>query len=115
MSATVTEGPAIVAGYEYRLQIEADAPVFPVGCTLVGHVRQKIADSAIVATLSTANGGLTRISDTIVEIKIPGSATANVPPGSVVMDLVRTDLNPDQHLNFLLEIPVVKSVTRGLI
>ena len=28
-------------------------------------------------------------------------------PGSVVMDVVRTDLHPDRHLNFTLEIPVI--------
>jgi hypothetical protein len=33
-------------------------------------------------------------------------------PGEVVLDLVRTDLTPDRHLGFLLEIPVVLPVTR---
>jgi hypothetical protein len=27
---------------------------------------------------------------------------------------VRTDLEPDRHLNFTLEIPVIRPVTRGL-
>jgi hypothetical protein len=30
------------------------------------------------------------------------------------MDMVRTDLQPDRHLNFTLELPVVWPVTRGL-
>jgi hypothetical protein len=114
MSVSVSDGPAIVAGYEYRLQLEADSPVFPVGCTLAAHVRTKVSDSAVIATLTTGNGGLARISDTTVEIVIPAAATANLPPGSVVMDMVRTDLDPDRHLNFTLEIPVVRPVTRGL-
>lgn len=114
MSVTVSEGPAIVAGYEYRLQLEADAPVFPSGCSLTAHVRTKVSDSAVIVTLTTANGGLFRIADTVVEIAIPPAATAGLAPGSVVMDVVRTDLDPDQHLNFTLEIPVIRPVTRGL-
>ena len=114
MSVSVSDGPAIVAGYEYRLQLEADSPVFPAGCTLAAQVRTKVSEGSIIATLTTANGGLARISDTVVEITIPAAGTANLPPGSVVMDMVRTDLEPDRHLNFILEIPVIRPVTRGL-
>ena len=114
MSVTVSDGPAIVAGYEYKLQLEADGPIFPAGCALTAHVRSKVSDSAIIATLTTGNGGLARISDTTVEITIGPSATANLAAGSVFMDMVRTDLNPDRHLNFNLEIPVIRPVTRGL-
>ena len=114
MSVTVSDGPAIVAGYEYRLQLEADSPVFPEGCTLAAQVRARVSDHTIIATLTTANGGLLRISDTIIEITIPAAGTANLSPGSVVMDMVRTDLEPDRHLNFTLEIPVIRPVTRGL-
>jgi hypothetical protein len=114
MSVSVSDGPAIVAGYEYRLQLEADSPVFPAGCTLAAQVRAKVSDNSVIATLTTASGGLARISDTVVEIAIPAAATANLPPGSVVMDMVRTDLEPDRHLNFTLEIPVIRPVTRGL-
>lgn len=114
MSIVVSEGPAIVAGYEYKLQIEADSPIFPAGCTLAAQVRSKVSDSSVIATLSTANGGLVRITDTIVEIIIPPTATASLAAGSVFLDMVRTDLSPDRHLNFNLEIPVIRPVTRGL-
>ena len=114
MSVSISDGPAIVAGYEYRLQLEADSPVFPAGCALTAQVRGKVSDSVIIATLTIANGGLARISDTVVEITIPPAATANLPPGNVVMDMVRTDLDPDRHLSFTLEIPVIRPVTRGL-
>ena len=114
MSVSISDGPAIVAGYEYRLQLEADSPVFPAGCTLAAQVRRKVSDTVTIATLTTENGGLTRIADTVVEIAIPPAATANLSPGSVVMDMVRTDLYPDRHLSFTLEIPVVRPVTRGL-
>jgi hypothetical protein len=114
MTVSVADGPAIVAGYEYRLQLEADGPVFAAGCALAAQVRAKVSDSTVIATLTTGNGGLSRISDTVVEITIPAVATANLPAGSVVMDMVRTDLDPDRHLNFTLEIPVIQPVTRGL-
>ena len=114
MSVTVSDGPAIVAGYEYKLQIEADSPIFPPGCALTAQVRSRVSDSAIIATLTTANAGLTRVSDTVVEITVSASATAALAAGSVFMDMVRTALNPDRHLNFDLEIPVVRPVTRGL-
>jgi hypothetical protein len=114
MSVSVSDGPAIVAGYEYRLRLEAESSVFPAGCALTAQVRAKVSDSAVIATLTTANGGLARISDTVVEVTIPPTATANLPPGSVVMDMVRTDLDPERHLSFTLEIPVIRPVTRGL-
>ena len=114
MSVSVSDGPAIVAGYEYKLQLEADSPVFPEGCSLTAHVRARASDSTVIAMLTTANGGLLRISDTVVEITIPPAATSSLLPGSVVMDMVRTDLEPDRHLSFTLEIPVVRPVTRGL-
>lgn len=114
MSVEVTDGPAIVAGYAYKLQIEAESPVFPAGCTLTAQVRSKISDAAIIATLSTANGGLTRVSDTVIEMVIPPEATVGLRPGTIVMDVIRTDVDPDLHLNFTLEIPIVQPVTRGL-
>jgi len=114
MRVSVFDGPAIVAGYEYKLQLEAESPVFPEGSSLTAHVRCRVSDNAFIATLTTANGGLARVSDTTLEITIPAAAKASLTPGSVVMDMVRTDLEPDRHLNFTLEIPVVRPVTRGL-
>lgn len=114
MSVSIAEGPAIMAGYEYRLQLEASGPIFPSGCSLTAQLRKKVSDPDILAILTTANGGLTRLSDTTLEITLPASASAGLPAGSVVMDMVRTDLTPDRHLNFFLEIPVIRPVTRGL-
>lgn len=114
VSVSVFEGPAIIAGYEYRLQIEADSDLFPAGAAFAGQLRTKVSGTTIVATLSTANGGLVRRSDTLLELVVPPEATGHLLPGSAVVDLVRTDLSPPRHLAFLLEIPVVQPVTRGL-
>lgn len=113
MSTTIMDGPAIVAGYDYTLRIEADAPLFPTGCTLVGQVRSKITSATIIATVDTAGGGLVRVADNTIDLNIAGSATASLPAGTVIMDVVRTDLTPERHLSFNLEIPVVLPVTRG--
>lgn len=114
MSVAVADGPAIVAGYAYRLQVEADSSLFPEGAVFTAQVRSKILASAVIATLTTANGGILRVSDNVVEMVIAPEATAGLGAGSVVVDIVRTDLVPPRHLSFFLEIPVVLPVTRGL-
>lgn len=114
MTVDVSDGPAIVAGYEYRLQVEAGSAVFPQGCTLAAQLRAKVSDTTVIATLTTQNGGLVRRSDTVIEIVIAAEASAGLSAGSIVLDMVRTDLVPPKHLQFTLEIPVVRPVTRGL-
>ncbi len=114
MSVSVADGPAIFVGYEYKLQVETDLALFPVGAAITAHVRAKVSDTAILATLTTANGGIVRVSDYLAEVVIPAAQTLNFKPGTVHMDMVRTDLTPDRHLGFSLEIPVTMPVTRGL-
>ena len=115
MSVTIVDGPAIVAGYPYRLQIEADATLFPDQAVFTAQIRTKTSATSVIATLTTANGGLLRVSDTVLELAIAPEATASLGAGSVVLDVVRTDLIPPRHLSFFLEIPVVKPVTRGML
>jgi len=114
VTVSVSDGPAIIIGYEYRLQIEAEADLLPVGVQLTGQLRSKVSAAPVLATLSTGNGGIRRLSVRKLELVIPPEATAALLPGSAVLDLVRTDLTPPRHLAFLLEIPVVRPVTRGL-
>ena len=114
MSVDVTDRPAIIAGYAYRLQIEADTPLFPEGADFTAQVRSKVSAMSVIATLTIVNGGILRVSDTVVELAIAPEATAGLGAGSVVLDVVRTDLVPPRHLSFFLEIPVVLPVTRSL-
>ena len=114
MSVTIVDGPAIVAGYPYRLQIEADTALFPEGAAFVAEIRAKVSASSVIATLTNANGGIVRVSDTAAELAIAPEATAGLGAGSVILDVVRTDLVPPRHLSFFLEIPVVLPVTRGV-
>ena len=112
--AALSEGPAILIGYAWRLQIEAEAPVFAEGASYAGHLRLKPSDPTLLADLSSADGGIQHITATVLELSLTPSQTAVLTPGRVVLDLVRTDLEPDLHLGFLLEIPVMLPVTRGL-
>ena len=112
--ATLSEGPAILVGYAWRLQIEAEAPVFAEAASYAGHLRLKPSDPTLLAELSSADGGIQHITATVLELFLTPSQTAGLSPGRVVLDLVRTDLEPDLHLGFLLEIPVMLPVTRGL-
>lgn len=114
MSVSIADGPAIIIGYEYRLQIEAESGLFPAGAEFAGQLRTKLTAAGVVAILTSANGTLQRRSDRVLEIVVPAVATADLGPGTAVLDLVRTDLSPPRHLAFLLEIPVVQPVTREL-
>lgn len=112
MTASVQEGPIILIGYTYRLQLQAEADLFPETATFAGQLRRTVSDSAVLATISTANGGVLRRDARTLEIVVPPEVTAGLSPGHVMLDLVRNDLDPDQHLGFLLDIPVSLPVTR---
>ena len=113
MSVTSLQtGPVILIGYEYRLQLQVEVDLFSQEALFTGQLRRIISDEAVLATLSTANGGVLRVDDRTLEIVLPPEVTATLSPGRVVLDLIRTDLDPDRHLGVLLEIPVVLPVTR---
>lgn len=116
MPASVQNAKAIMAGYGWscRVTMTAATPPFPAGVELVAHVRAKASSSAILATLSTANQKITRVDDNTIDISIPGADSAAFKDGSVVLDLVRTDTDPDTYVGFKLQVPVETPVTRGL-
>ncbi len=107
-------GAAIVIGYEWRqrIAVQSAVPVFPAGVVLLSHVRAKTSDTAILATLTIANGGIVVVSETEIDLVIPATATALMKVGSVVLDIARTDQPNPQYLQISLEIPVRQSVTR---
>lgn len=62
MTVQISEGPAIVMGYAYRLSLEAEGPLFPAGLELVAQIRASVGADQLLAQLSTeAGGGLTRV------------------------------------------------------
>jgi hypothetical protein len=111
MSTTTVTGQSIVAGYEWRQRVEASSLLFPDGATYTAQVRATAASATVMATITTAGGGVVRITDRVIELVIPGSSST-LWTGEVVLDLVRTDTNPDLHMGFFLTVPVVQPVTR---
>ena len=112
MTTSLQEGPVILIGYEYRLRLQAEADLCPEGASFAGQIRSRIGAATPVADLSTAAGSVLRLDGRTLEIVLAPDVTASLAPGAVVLDLVRTDLTPDRHLGFVLEIPVVLPVTR---
>lgn len=112
MTVSLQEGYVILIGYEYRLQLEAEADLFPEGASFAGQVRSAITATTMLAELSSAAGSVLRVNDRTLEIILAPAVTAGLAPGAVVLDFIRTDLTPDRHLGFVLEIPVMLPVTR---
>lgn len=114
MATTTQNARPIVAGFAWalRVQVNATTPLFPTGVALTSQVKRRSIDATALATLTTVNGTLVRIDDATVEIRIAGATSAAWKPGTVTLDMVRTDLGTPQHLAFRLTVPVVQSVTR---
>ena len=110
-----TRGKPIIAGYTWSqpIAVRTASAVFPSGATFTAHVRRTVDSPDILTTLTVGNG-ITRLSDQSVQLTIAGTVSAAWVMPSVVLDLVRTDTTPDEHLGWTLTIPVVQPVTRGL-
>lgn len=109
------KGRAIQTGCEWRLKFTVNSPalaVFEADAQFTAQIRKNANDDVALATLTTANGHITRVDGNSLEIMLPGAISANWSAGKVVMDIVRTDLTQPVHLGFDLEIPVKRSITR---
>lgn len=119
MGTETFAGRAITLGYPWTIKVQmtpatvGDPPYFPDGVELLAHVRYKTEDTAILTTLSTLNQNIVRIDDNTISITVPGSASENWKPGKVVLDLARTDVDPDTYVGIKLTVPTRLPVTRG--
>lgn len=116
MTTEHQDGPVIKSGYAWSMVVNytRDPVAFPANATFVAHVRRKRSDANPVATLNTANGGIVRQSDSSIMLVIAGSVSAGWEPGVVHLDVVRDDVDPDEHFGFELTVPVEQPITRGL-
>jgi hypothetical protein len=112
MGLSTQDGLPIAQGYPWSFPIQTEAALFPAGSTFKAQVRAKPASASVLAEATTGNGGITRVSDTQVTLYFDGATTAGFPLGTVWIDMVRTDLAPNTHLGFWLEVPVLQPVTR---
>jgi hypothetical protein len=110
------KGKIITAGYDWsiRLSFANSAISFPANATFTSQVRRDPDVDDIIATLTTANGGIVRIDSQTLEIRISGAASTGWPNRIAYIDVVRTDTNPKQHLGFELRVPVRRAITRGI-
>jgi hypothetical protein len=108
------KGKVITAGYDWsiRLSFAGSAVTFPAGSIFTSQVRRDPNADDVLVTLTSANGGVRRIDDTTLEIRILGEDTLNWPNRTAYIDVVRTDIEPYQHLGFQLSVPVRRAITR---
>lgn len=113
--ADLIPAPPIVPGYAYAVQIEVagEGELFPAGCRLLADIR-RFTYSPLLARLTTDNGGIARIGDKTVEVRMTAAQTAGVNSSSVLMDFVRTDVDPDAYQYVQIRLPVMNAVTRPL-
>ena len=111
--AVTIPAPPIVRGYAYavRIAVEGSAPAFPQGSRLHAQVR-RFTYSPVIADLTTTNGGLERVNDSTLEVRLSEAQTAQINGQSVMLDFVRTDVNPDAYQYLQIRLPVIKPVTR---
>lgn len=100
--------PGFAWGATFRL--EAEAPVFPDGVQLRAEVRVS-PTYPVLATLTTANGGLVCLDGNRLAVSISDAMSAKMRPGAVYLDIIRTDVTPPQHLGVRIHIPIRASVT----
>ena len=110
MTTTVQAGSAIAIGWPYAINITSPSPIFPVGAVFKADVKRSRTDVTPLFELTTANGGLVRVTDTSLTVAASSAQTALLGVGSVVIDLARTDV--PNYLGFVLTIPVLQPVTR---
>lgn len=107
-------GKAIMIGYDYTVRLTVDTALFPAGAALTAQIRASEDSEIILATLTSGANELLRVSDTVIDISIPGTKSATWTAGRVLMDIVNTTPNPDQYVGLKLTFIVEKPITRGL-
>lgn len=74
--SSLCEGPVILIGYPWRLQIEAASPLFEADVRYFGYLRRKRNDPEVLTYLSTEGGGIRWISKTVLELNLAVEQTA---------------------------------------
>lgn len=106
-------GPPIAKGYAWTLQLQltSDDEVFPAGAEYRAQFRLKRTSVSAITEANTGNGGIVRVDGTQLEINLTAIQTDLMEAGSVSFDIVRTDVDPQIHLNFSVTVPVFQPIT----
>ena len=110
MTTTVQAGSAIAIGWPYAITITSPSAIFPVGAVFKADFKRTRTDLTPLFELTTANGGLVRVTDLSLTVAVSSAQSALLSVGSVVVDIARTDI--PNYLGFVLTIPVLQPVTR---
>lgn len=108
----------IYIGYPWGLRLRFISPIpqFPEGTALRAQFRRESKAARVIAEI-TSGDGITHIDEETIEIRLTAEQTEGMPQGdagvgSVVMDLVRTDIPEGGHLGIVATIKTVTPVTR---
>lgn len=110
------KGQIITAGYDWAIQLSfAKSPItFPETAKFVAQIRRSRDDENVLATLSTDNGNIVRLSVNTLQLRLPGALSEGWPDRQAHIDIVRVDGDLRQHLGVMLVVPVRRPITRGL-
>jgi hypothetical protein len=112
----------LIPGFPWAIELEfaSDPPqvplvvFFPVGVQLRASVRvlsRAEPNAPVLATLTTADGTIERLSDSLVRCTIPAAVSRDWRAKVVAFDLIRTDTVPDVHCGVRVEVPIFVSIT----
>lgn len=99
-------------GYTQTVEFEIENTSLPPTATFRAQIRTHPCDEQVLGELTTANGTIERLASNVIRLTFPGTMTADWQHRTVVVDVVRTDTNPHQHLDFQAEITFEVPVTR---
>ena len=114
MATQNQKGKAIYAGFDWRYRfVVRGSKVLPAAINMVGQVRPSPTSDTVLTTLSTADGPITKINATTVEVFIDNTISAAwTEISKVSFDLISIDDDEPQHLGFLITVPVRRAITK---
>lgn len=91
----------------------SDTALVPEGVEIRSQVRQNEHAVTAIATLTTENGGIERVSDDAFDIVLTADQTEACEVGRVVMDFWRMDTEYPANYGFKLSVKVEQGPTRA--
>ena len=108
------KGRIIQAGYPWSLRLVFDEGYdFPASARFISHVRRDPSVNDVLATMSSENGGILRINNSTLDLRLTAAQTEGWPDRKVWLDVIRIDLPQHEHLGFQITVPVRQAITRG--
>jgi hypothetical protein len=97
--------------FEITVQMPTGSVWFPSGSEYKSQFREYAGAPRVLATLTTAGGGIVRVSDRELKFVLSAETTQKFSGESVIFDYIRTDTTPDVYGGYIAEWPVHQPVT----